>query len=113
MPDSKPETTASPTAEDWENACHAVIWTADPALFARIQAQAEIERDERVRPKDLGPFPQPAWNPGGKPCGECHLRDGETCDICGAVEPLDSDRLREDRDERHRMEKEYPNVSDE
>lgn len=21
------------------------------------------------------------------PCGECHLRAGETCDICGAKEP--------------------------
>lgn len=20
------------------------------------------------------------------PCGECHLREGETCDICGAYE---------------------------
>lgn len=24
---------------------------------------------------------------GGEPCGECHLRPGETCDICGAVQP--------------------------
>jgi hypothetical protein len=22
-----------------------------------------------------------------KPCGECHLQLGETCDICGAVRP--------------------------
>jgi len=21
-----------------------------------------------------------------RPCGECHLKPGETCDICGAVE---------------------------
>ncbi len=31
------------------------------------------------------PFPQPRPNPGGEPCGECHVRPGETCDICGAV----------------------------
>lgn len=23
---------------------------------------------------------------GKPPCGECHLRDGETCDICGAYQ---------------------------
>lgn len=32
-------------------------------------------------------FPKPRRNPGGVPCGECHIRAGETCDICGAVEP--------------------------
>lgn len=21
------------------------------------------------------------------PCGECHLKPGETCDVCGAVDP--------------------------
>ena len=30
-------------------------------------------------------FPQPRQNPGGKPCGECHLQPGETCDVCSAV----------------------------
>ena len=30
------------------------------------------------------PFPQPSRNDGGVPCGECHLRAGETCDVCGA-----------------------------
>ena len=97
-------TTEAPTAEDWENACHAMTWTADPALFERIQAQAELERQERMRPKYLEPFPQPVRNPGGKPCGECHLREGEACDICGAVEPPDPDRLRDDWHERRRME---------
>jgi len=29
-------------------------------------------------------FPQPSRNDGGVPCGECHLRAGETCDVCGA-----------------------------
>jgi len=32
-------------------------------------------------------FPQPRRNDGKTPCGECHLRSGETCDICGAKEP--------------------------
>lgn len=32
-------------------------------------------------------FPKPKRNVGGAPCGECHLRSGETCDICGAKEP--------------------------
>ena len=53
-------------------------------------------------------FPQPRWDADGEPCGECHIRPGETCDICGVSEPLDPDRLREDRDERRRMEREYP-----
>lgn len=25
---------------------------------------------------------------GKPPCGECHLKDGETCDICGAHQPV-------------------------
>lgn len=33
------------------------------------------------------PFPQPKRKPGGEPCGECHIQPGETCDICGAVNP--------------------------
>jgi|GEM_PF-3832056 len=51
-------------------------------------------------------FPRPTWNPHREPCGECHLQDGETCDICGASVPLDPDRLRDDRDERRRLAKE-------
>lgn len=30
-------------------------------------------------------LPQPRQNPGGEPCGECHLTPAEVCDICGAV----------------------------
>lgn len=29
-------------------------------------------------------FPQPQRRDGKEPCGECHLKPGETCDICGA-----------------------------
>jgi hypothetical protein len=32
-------------------------------------------------------FPKPKQNPNGPPCGECHLKQGETCDICGARRP--------------------------
>ncbi len=30
-------------------------------------------------------FPIPKPNPDGTPCGECHIRQGETCDVCLAV----------------------------
>lgn len=30
------------------------------------------------------PFPSPKRQ--SKPCGECHLQDGERCDICGALQ---------------------------
>ncbi len=84
--------------------------------------------------KTTEPFPQPRRNDGGTPCGECHIQPGETCDICGAIspsacpecgnevrtadgcfncecpEPLDPDRLREDRDERRAMIREFPDV---
>lgn len=30
-------------------------------------------------------MPQPRRRDGQPPCGECHLQDGEVCDICGAV----------------------------
>jgi hypothetical protein len=33
-------------------------------------------------------FPQPRRKDGELPCGECHLNQGETCDICGAVQPI-------------------------
>lgn len=36
---------------------------------------------------DEEPFPQPGRKDGGEPCGECHIQPGETCDICGAVNP--------------------------
>lgn len=36
---------------------------------------------------DTEGFPQPRQNPGGEPCGECHLQPAETCDVCGATEP--------------------------
>lgn len=32
-----------------------------------------------------GPFPAPGRRDGEAPCRECHLKPGETCDICGAV----------------------------
>jgi hypothetical protein len=38
----------SPSGEDWENACHEIVWKTDPALFDRIQKQAEQERDRRT-----------------------------------------------------------------
>ena len=41
-------TSTGPTAEDWENACHAIVWKADPGLFERIQEQAQRECDERM-----------------------------------------------------------------
>lgn len=35
----------------------------------------------------MSEFPKPERRDGKAPCGECHLKDGETCDICGAVAP--------------------------
>ena len=40
--------------------------------------------------EEIEPFPQPRRNDGGKPCGECYLQPGETCDICGAVRQQDA-----------------------
>lgn len=36
--------------------------------------------------RERGEFPKPTRKPGEKPCGECHLQPGETCDVCGAKE---------------------------
>lgn len=74
--------------------------------FSDMQATAMEEWQARVKQKtpDLDPGGAPfdplrdgkppahrplvAFNPqscvGKEPCGECHLREGETCDICGA-----------------------------
>lgn len=57
---------------------------------ARTAAQADYETRIRAAiidaPVKIGePFPQPDRNRAGKePCGECHLRPGEICDVCGA-----------------------------
>lgn len=32
-------------------------------------------------------FPQTKRRDGQEPCGECHIKPGETCDICGAARP--------------------------
>lgn len=32
---------------------------------------------------------------GKPPCGECHLKEGETCDACGAYRPTSAARLDE------------------
>lgn len=34
--------------EDWENACHELIWKTDPDLFERIRQQAEAESQKRL-----------------------------------------------------------------
>ncbi len=39
-----------------------------------------------TNPITTEPFPQPQRNDGGTPCSECHIKDGETCDICGAIQ---------------------------
>ncbi len=59
--------------------------------------------------KTTNPLPQPQRNDGGEPCGECRMQPGETCNICGAYGP-DPDRLREDRDERRALAREFPDV---
>jgi hypothetical protein len=49
----------------------------------RFQHESEYSY-AKARPK-AEPFPKPCSNIGREPCGECHLKPGETCDICGAV----------------------------
>ncbi len=41
--------------------------------------------------EDAG-FPQPTPQPGQRPCGECHIYPGETCDVCGAIQPEDTEQ---------------------
>ena len=36
-------------AQDWENACHEVLWEAAPALFDKVQARVERERADRLK----------------------------------------------------------------
>jgi hypothetical protein len=47
-------------------------------MFAAQEAPATREE----------PFPRPQRKDGGEPCAECHLKPGETCDICGAQEKM-------------------------
>ena len=76
----------------------------------RRYAEAHLLDDDEPEEPGVQPVPRPTWDPHREPCGECHLQDGETCDICGAIVPLDPDRLRDDRDERRRLAKEYPDI---
>jgi hypothetical protein len=34
--------------EDWENACHEIIWKQDPELFEKIRRLAYLEAERRV-----------------------------------------------------------------
>lgn len=66
-------------------AAASVCWGALKIAEAeRDAARAEIARLTDAEP---APFPQPQRNDGGKPCGECHLKPNEVCDVCGAVAP--------------------------
>ena len=49
-----------------------------------------VPSKDAVRAMDGERFPQPGRKDGEMPCGECHLKPGETCDICGATEPIDA-----------------------
>ena len=48
-------------------------------IMARDYARMWLARKRREA------FPQPQRKDGGEPCGECYVRPGETCDICGAI----------------------------
>lgn len=64
---------------DNSDADAAAIVTLRNALPEIITALHEREGGDR--------FPKPRRNDGGEPCGECNLKEGETCDICGAFSP--------------------------
>jgi hypothetical protein len=57
----------------------ALILSALRALSAEPSAFLATTRNFQL--------PAPKLNIGGEPCGECHIRPGETCDICGASNP--------------------------
>lgn len=50
----------------------------------RLRARDQINRKNMLMP--LIDIAKDA-RAGKTPCGECHLKRGETCDICGAVGP--------------------------
>lgn len=59
-----------------------------PEQIARIRAKrATRDRNSPLPGRDS--LIQIDTNRSGKePCGECHIQEGETCDICGATSPL-------------------------
>lgn len=64
-------------------------------LHVKAEALRWVLREiEALPPVGVGEgFPQPQRRDGKPPCGECHLRPGETCDICGATTPLGAEDL--------------------
>lgn len=55
---------------------------ANDAAFRADQSEARKQE----------PFPKPSRKDGGEPCGKCHIQPGETCDICGAINPAPQTR---------------------
>ena len=59
------------------------LYPSHSHLHAAVR-QRYIDAAARFQDRRAEPFPQPKRKDGGEPCGECHIRPGETCDICGA-----------------------------
>lgn len=55
----------------------------DKALAAHIRMLGDVPSSWDYDEPD---FPQPVRRDGQAPCGECRLKTGETCDICGAMQ---------------------------
>lgn len=60
----------------------------DPEFLAAILKAMPKRSDPR---EPLIPI-APDARVGKPPCGECHLRPGERCDICGAIEAASDPR---------------------
>ena len=74
----KPNLDGSIRQRDW------AMQMVPTELIERAESLLQSAADVRA---GAVPFPQPQRRDGLPPCSECHLKPGETCDICGAVAP--------------------------
>ena len=79
---------------DWILETTPLYTSAEDARRVAIELSREIGHPVQVVDEQDGveivdgrgePFPKPGRRDGKDPCGECHLKPGETCDICGAA----------------------------
>lgn len=84
----------SATTDEKFNAARAALMTVagEIALHGHLKPEATDQPAEIVAAHNAGVdraigFIRNAIKALEVPCGECHLKPGETCDICGRVAP--------------------------
>jgi len=68
----------------------------DPEKMKALDKASEAFADRVPWDNEPEQFPQPSRKDGKEPCGECHIKPGEKCDICGAAQSQPGETVQAD-----------------